>query len=319
MTRWWIALALTGCAQEGVGLTLLSALPEPVEGLALDGSRARAGMAGQLCDIDVGTGEVIGDEDVTNGIERVLDARDDQVLGVVDGQLFLTDAQVRTWDWPVVDGALTDDGVVALLRGTNGACQVAWGEQAVEVAELDCTGSPGFAAAPDGTVWIADGNHVGRIAPASATAWSLPADQVSWTPTGAVVGRKGARVLTGIGASGTASWTHQLDGTLDAMAPFGRDGTAIMVEQQTGGALTFLGADGETVGHHPLPGLADLTVDDGQVALGTPDGTLFYEVEDGGLFHVDQDVRPEGSGPAGTVASLTITGVVLSTALVLAD
>ena len=77
MKRIWGCLLAIGCVQpEPVGLTLQSVLPGAVEGVALEGSRARVGMDGQLCDVDVQTAAVLGDTDLDAAVEHVLDTRD---------------------------------------------------------------------------------------------------------------------------------------------------------------------------------------------------------------------------------------------------
>ncbi|MCA9572173.1 MAG: hypothetical protein KC656_30245 [Myxococcales bacterium] len=317
----------SGCTGEGVGFSLLSALPGEVEGVALEGQRARVGMAGQVCDVDVLSGEVVRDTQPTSAIEHVLATLDGRVLGTVPDGLFLQDAdQVALWPWPALDGALAPEGPVALLEAPSGACIVAFGADARELHELDCTGRPGFGYDPDArAAWIADGTTLARIGrDGAASAWDAPVDTVVATGSGAVVGARGTSRLDAVSADGERLWSGFLRGqTLEQLAPFA-GGVVAMAGDDRGGALAVFGPDGERRGTHPLPGTGTVAVDDAgtTLAITTPDATLFYRVEGDGIWDVQDGLHAPGGPSAGGVAlgvatGLTVSGVALAAATVL--
>ncbi|MCA9571369.1 MAG: hypothetical protein KC656_26195, partial [Myxococcales bacterium] len=156
------AVLLVGCAERGTSFDMLSVLPGDTHGVALEGERARVGMAGQICDVDARTASVGADLDAADGQERVLDARGDLVVGELDGRLFLDDGAATLFDVQVLDAGITPAGEpVSVLRGANGRCDVAFGSTAYTLEGLSCAVAPGFAVAP-GAVWLADGRSVAR-------------------------------------------------------------------------------------------------------------------------------------------------------------
>lgn len=324
MRGWWMVLVAGGCTPEGVGLELLSALPGEVEGVALDGRQARVGMADQVCDVDVLTGEVTRDLQPTAQRERVLDAWGEQVLGTVPDGLFVLDEEaVALYPWRVVDAALdpATDAPVALLETDGGGCLVAFGTDARAIDELDCTQLPGFAFdAGSGTAWVADGHLLVRVPrEGTPTAWEAGVDQVVALGDGAVVGRRGGTRLDAVDSQGERAWTGWLrEGQgVDQLTPFG-SGVVVMASDRRGGELVIFGADGSEQGVHPLPGIGGVSVDDaGQtLALTTPDATLFYRVVGDGAFDVDGDLAASGES-VGRGAALTVSGVALAAATLL--
>ncbi len=338
-----LGVGLAGCGSEPeVAFGLTSTLPERTQGVALDGSVARMGMRGQICDVDVLTAEVLGDSDPVGSDERVFHARDGAVLGSGEGTLFLS-SPFSTARWTaegtLLDGRITRDGTSVVLWEDAGTCRVGFVgpddvRDALAVAtDLDCSGLPGFAIAPDGAAWIADGQRLARVTADDALAWESRADRVVWAGDGPVVARTGESTVTAVDIEGEVRWEALVDGAITDLAAVaeegpGRDAVAVMAEEPSGGVLSVLDGDGGGLAEHPLPSVADVVFspDGTSMALQTPDGVVFYEVDAepgawsvGPGARVSRDASAAVTGAAVGGATVVSLGGVAMLALVVAD
>jgi hypothetical protein len=313
---------LAACAPGGLTFDPLSALPGQTSGVALDGERARIGMADQICDVDVRTAVVGADYQAADGREHVLATSGEQVIGGVDARMFHGEGGAFTFyaGEPLGADFRTDGGPVALLADDAG-CRVVFGDEALALDGVSCAGAPGFAydRASD-AVWIADGTTVARIASDGAVvSWSVDADEVVWTGSHVVLGRLGDREVTAVDADGTSLWTHGLDGTLAGLSADATTGdVAVMIDEGARGAtLQIVDGTGLVQADLPLPSVADVTLGDAVLALQTPDAVLFYGV--GGHrspYDTSGLSAPVEASSVGVESTVGVAGVFLATALI---
>lgn len=321
MTLTLMAL-LAGCSPDGVAFDLVSALPGATSGVALDGERARVGMADQVCDVEVRTATIAADFEATSGEEHVFASRGEFVVGVVDGQLFHRGPEgVRLFEGAARAGDLTVSDEAVGLLAVDGACEVVFGNEGFRIDGLDCSGTPGFAYdAADDAVWIADGTHLALISSTGdVLAWQAEVDTVAWTGSHAVVGKLGHDTLSAVATDGTTLWSSTV-GSVAAVVPGPTTGdVAVLIDEGAAGAtLTLHSADGLPSGDFPLPSLAGVTFSPDTLALETPDGVLFYGVVDPRSPFDTSSLSHDGKGSTvGIESTLGVAGVFVATALIL--
>lgn len=334
-----LVLATTGCSADGdVGFTLRATLDAETDGVRLhdDGATGHAAMADQLCLFDLDAGAVLGDVNIGDGHETLLDADAEHTLARLNDLHVLDNDGSKGHSFALhpLDARLLGDEVVALVSHDD-TCAVTWLSQGTTgagfaVPDMTCDASVGFAVdRDDGAAWIADGavlTRVDRSGHFTRHEGAL-ADMVSWNAStgGVVVGARGGDWVQGVTRDGEVAWSRTLDGALvdlDAAGDAGVD--AIMVTDPRGGTLELVDSEsGEPGAVHPLPDVAEMTFsnDGTDLALVVPDRVFLYDVETGmTLFDTPSvshasEVNPwVGPGLVGGGASTTL-GVAIAVAL----
>ncbi|MCO4745353.1 MAG: hypothetical protein KC912_11240 [Proteobacteria bacterium] len=332
------SLAAIGCTNEPeIGFTLISALPAETAGVALgsDGL-ASAAMDGQVCLLDVSDASVIGDQDLGDGAEVLLDSHQDKVLTAHEGALYLlsrdlSEPQALTQD-AATRARITDDGSIVALSTTAGDCSLSWSsapDEAWQLPDADCSGPVSLAVdRSTGVAWIGDGQQLTQLHPNGRTAtWDIPADRLSFdASTGHVlVGKTGEAWIGAMGPDGEIAWSRDLRGALFDIDSAGATGvTAVMMDQDIGGMLSLvLGDTGQPIADFQLPESAEVSMaDDGSMmALARDEEVLFYRVDadDGWLETAstdNMDLKERDHSTALTIGSAA--GATLGTALLIA-
>lgn len=333
-----LALGMVACSTDpAVGFTLVSTLPASTQGLQLaDGAVASAAMDGQICLLDVSEGAVIGDADLGDGRDRLLDAAGDRVLARGDGLFILprslAEAPAAVDMVTPTDARLWQDGVVGLYE-RDGLCGVSWSEAADElwlIPESDCSEQTAMTVdRATGVAWVADGQRITRIARSGAYAsWRSTADLLEFDPsTGfALAGQRGENGVAALDADGEIIWSRPTAGELVDLAPAGASGTvAIMSGDAWGGTLEIaMGGNGMPVAEFELPETAEISIsDDGStMAVAKDDQVLFYRVDadEGVLETADtHNADPSYEVVAVAGASAATAGAILGTAVLAAS
>lgn len=306
--------ALFACSSDPeVRFTPISTLQSPTDGVVLlaDGRTAQAGMADQICTLDLEGADVLADVDPTPFHERLLDADGERSLLLSDmGLIRLPEGDVLAEE--ALHARLVDGGV-RIVVAHEGLCAVSNGADAVAIPGTNCDVPVEITVdRASGTVFIADGAALTAVfSDGSFTRRDhIDAERVAWdAASGAVILTEG-RTLSRLEADGTRSWSTELRGPVLDLEHSSQAGVVIaLIEDPAGARLQVVDADsGDTVGEHPLPSEADVTLSESgdRLALATPDAVMFYEVRSDG-----RGLRlPEGEGGVGRWSGLGAAGVV---------
>jgi hypothetical protein len=289
-----LALVTAGActsAPDQVDLDLRATLNARTHGVALhDNGLADAAMAGQICLVDTVTGDVLGDRDLTDGSESVLDARGDRALGLADGRLHQLSGADITADEDLglhaADARLMDDGFAAIAP-TDDACTVEFSASTGTSAWSVPGACGGFAVDADGgAAWIADGTALTAVQPDGAML-SLPdagVDTVEWDGADglAIVASTAGSLVTGVDGAGEPAWTVEVRGTVHDLATSESGLVVASVEQPGGGGeiVVLDGADGTQLVSHLTPDVADVIISGDGLSIGlvTADQVHFYDL-----------------------------------------
>ena len=161
------ALLTTACGAPDIHLNSLTTLNAEVRGAALSptGDVVQVAMLDTTCAFNSYTGLLLDDVNLPGDNDQIVDAGRGTFLGMSDGQLHEIDGSIDVHDVPgVVDGLVTDDGLIALSNDDFG-CNVTWLESGnrTELPEAACTGTlvgprdgSVVAVTGEGGAWIAD-------------------------------------------------------------------------------------------------------------------------------------------------------------------
>lgn len=330
----WIGILSAGCHAPEVAITERAVLDAPADEVSLhDGSgTADAAMADQICVLDTRAGEVLGDHDLGNGTDRLLDVFGTRALAVGDGALFDVDGTtleaVPAFGFDALAARHLDQGLVAMGRDANG-CAVAWSDGAAwAVPSVNCTAGASFAAdRATGAVWIADGQALTAItADGHSYAFSeVNADRVLWNPASEtlVLARAGESLLRAVTPDGQVAWGLDADGAVVDLELAEATGTLVVsVSNLHGGEVLLLDANtGQQIASHPTPIAPRVSISrDGlSLALLTADAVHFYDVDpDAGLLAspTTAAVEDANGAAAGTVLGVPIAVAAVTSAIV---
>ena len=165
------ALLATGCGAPDIHLNSLTTLNAQVRGAGLSptGDVVQVAMLDTTCAFNTHTGLLLDDVNLPGDDDRIVDAGRGVFLGMSDGQLHEIDGAIEVHDVPgVIDGLVTDDGVIALSSDDFG-CNVTWLESGkrTELPRGACRGT---------LVGPRDGSVVAVTGPAGA--WMADEDGI---------------------------------------------------------------------------------------------------------------------------------------------
>lgn len=291
-----IAAAPACTAEPGVSLQMRSMMAKSTEGVVMqDGAvLGDAGMADWICVIDTVTGAVVGDQDLGDGADKLLDAHGATALAESNGLLYTLDSTTLapTPSLPVaaISGRVLDDGVTALYQ-QNG-CGVAFSTSAGDVAwgldGVTCDTGVGFAANRSrGDAWVADGKSLATVSAAGVvrTFPEVNADLVDWDSANntAVIAAHGDDLVRAVDADGLISWGVQVSGNVHDVAVAGAAGLVVVsIARDNGGEIAILdGATGDQLVSYLTPEVPNIEIssDGRSIALTTDTAVYFYDFD----------------------------------------
>ncbi len=294
-----LILVLSACTSEpSVGLHLDSTMQARTQGVVLHdgGELGNAGMFDQICVFDSERAEVVGDLDLGDSEERLLDAHGDLALAVTDQMVYeftRTDLGVATpiLSADAIAARVLDDGIAALVV-EDGACGIAFDTSDVQAfypVGFDCDRSTGFTAdRASGTVFVGDGRDLTRVT-ADGQTITWPGEQATILAFDAqhqqvIMAMPGSSTVRAANMEGEQVWGVDLSGAVASLAAAEAEGIISVVVDQgaAGGEMVMVdGLDGVQVVSHLTPTIADVTFSsDGlSMALITPDQVHLYDVD----------------------------------------
>jgi outer membrane protein assembly factor BamB len=331
------ALALSACNQgSSVDLPLRAVLEARVQDVVLDddGSLADAAMSDMICVVDTRAGLVVGDMDLTDGAERILDARDGRALALADGHLHAIDAiELSTSEDLGVqasDARFVDAGWTAIVSDEAG-CGVAFGDgaetRAWSLPTGSCGGGVGFSAdRASGRTFVADGDALVSIDADGTTSIveGVSADRAEFDAKSGdvIIGEIGGDLVRAIDADGIVQWAVSVDGNVHDFAVAGDSGLLVISVDQgdLGGEIVVMNSvTGEDVVSHLVPETPDVAVSANgtALALSGSDAVYFYDVDaDASAF--DTPTTEQVAGLKGTRAG-AVMFLGTAAAMVIAD
>jgi len=282
------------------------------------GALGNAAMMDQICVFDQGAATIVGDFDLGQTPEILLDAHTDRAIASSDGIVFELPTSLASatplFNASPIAARVLDDGVAALIdQGEH--CAVVFDTsdtQAVyELEDVACGPDIGFTAdRATGTVYIADGRSFGAIESDGSFQFfpEEAADMIAWdSTTGTVLlAQRGGSLLRSANPDGTINWGVEVAGAVHALSMAETQGLAtVMVDDYAGGELIVIdAATGEQLVSHLTPDLADVTFSSDGLSMGIIQPDAVY------LYTVDPDMNPMATPTSAQAADL---GMVIGT------
>jgi hypothetical protein len=270
MTMVAACLLAAGCKSENE-LRYTATLQAETSGVAMsdDGLDGFAAMSGTTCTIDVNWGCPTDDEDLPTEQEQVVDHLGHQTIGVSpEGMHSIVDGKWNVdADIPVVGlrtANLTLDGGHVLLGGDTSDCWIRRDDGSIGAV-------PGEVCADDarhtvdratGTMFVASGGLLFKLAKGEAKELSEPGDLVAWDSSLHLLytADSGTENLRALDPDGVIVWEADTKGPIRDIAARGDRGEVLVLMRREDGLGGMERRDGET---GRLLGRSTLPTDDG--------------------------------------------------------
>ena len=306
---------LSACSGDQVSFDLRTTMDARTNGVVLsdDGAMGDAAMFDQICAFDAMQGEVIGDLDLGESDERVLDAFGPHVLAAADGALHLVDRNdisniEATYAIDAIEAKVLHNGIVSLVQ-SQAECRVIFDinglSTEVNVPGMTCDNGCDLAVDREREIaFVANGESLAAVTLDGVTFFEngAMASMVAYDPIGDVVmvSNTGYNDIRGMDIDGNVLWDVEASGNVFDSGVSGEIGaTAFMIEHENGGEVVVLDSvTGEQRLGQLTPDVADISVslDGGTIALSTPDSVFIYDVQVGvsevQMPSVDANPRP---------------------------